>query len=84
MGVNGEALHAVNKKLHENSYQCYKSPENPYQVLQVPCTVFEHAMKSKVGMIVLSYTGKNYHLIFAVDIVLLHVLHTCNKLVHSS
>ena len=45
-------------KSRENPYQCCKSPENPYQALQVPCNAFEHAMKSKVGMIVPSYTGK--------------------------
>ena len=67
MGVNGEALqlHAVYKKLynsHENPYQYYKPCENSYQVLQVTCAAFEHAMKSYdkiIITIVQSYTGKN-------------------------
>ena len=36
--------HTFYCKLRENSYQYYKSRENPYQVLQVTHAVSEHAM----------------------------------------
>ena len=65
MRVNKEALqlHAVYKnhifyyKSHKNLYQhvlqvtCKSVSKNPYQILHVMHTAFEHAVKSKVHMI---------------------------------
>ena len=62
MRVNGEALHlhAVYYKSHKNLYQhilqvtCKSVSvyyKNPYQILHVMHTAFEHATKSKVHMI---------------------------------